>query len=241
MKDLFSDKSEAYERYRPLYPKELVGYIESLVPRSSVVWDCGAGTGQMTRLLAPHFSRIEATDISAQQLDEAPMLPNVSYSVQSAEKTTFADHSFDLIVVAQAIHWFDFDQFYREVRRVLKPNGKLVITGYGLVRIDPLINQEIDAFYHSIKNYWDPERRFLDDRYQTIPFPFYELDTPSFSYEVSWNLDHFIQYLATWSAVKKMAQKSKTGALEEFKSCLQPLWNASKVVTFPTLLRVGRL
>ena len=66
-------------------------------------WDCGAGSGQLTQLLAPHFDAVVATDISAHQLQHAPYFENVSYQVQSAEHTSFAEQSFDLITVAQAI------------------------------------------------------------------------------------------------------------------------------------------
>jgi len=66
------------------------------------------------------------------------------YAVSAAEKTLFGDNSFDLISVAQAIHWFDFKAFYSEVKRTLKHGGLLAVIAYGLLKInldaDKIIN-----------------------------------------------------------------------------------------------------
>ena len=102
---------------------------------SSICVGLWSGSGQLTQLLAPHFDAVVATDISAHQLQHAPYFENVSYQVQSAEHTSFAEQSFDLITVAQAIHWFDFDGFYAEVRRTLRPEGILAVIGYGLIQL----------------------------------------------------------------------------------------------------------
>ncbi len=68
-----------------------------------------------------HFSKVFATDISQQQIDQASRKPNIEYRLSPGEKTTFEDGSFDLITVAQAIHWFDFKLFYREVQSLGNP------------------------------------------------------------------------------------------------------------------------
>src|SRR3954451_7497379 len=112
MKDYFSSQSDNYAKYRPTYPAALYAYLYSLVPENKLAWDCGTGNGQVARVLADHFEKIFATDISQSQLDHAPRVAKVQYSVQSAERTNFPASQFDLIVVAQAIHWFDFERFY---------------------------------------------------------------------------------------------------------------------------------
>ena len=239
MKDLFSTQSDQYARYRPSYPTELIDFILDLVPEKLTAWDCGAGSGQITQPLAPHFQEIIATDISELQLQMAPKLSNVSYLVQPAESTTIKSNSIDLIIVAQAIHWFNFEQFYKEAKRVLKPNGVMVVTGYGLVRVNDPINEVIDQFYSSIQNYWEPERKYIDEHYQTIPFPFNEINAPSFHFQVEWQLDHFIQYINTWSAIKYMKSQIMEDPTRQLYDQLLPLWNSEITATFPTLLRVG--
>src|SRR3954463_16650076 len=98
----------------------------------------------------------------------------IKLSVQN--KPLSRDKNFDLITVAQAIHWFDFEAFYKEVKRVIKPNGILTVIGYGLFSIDKDTDAVINRFYREVTGpYWDKERRFVDEHYQTIPFPFKEI------------------------------------------------------------------
>ncbi|HEY5392662.1 MAG TPA: class I SAM-dependent methyltransferase, partial [Hanamia sp.] len=106
MKDNFSLHSDKYAKYRPTYPLEFFKYLNSLVPNKQNAWDCGTGNGQVAFELSKTFDHVFATDISQSQIDNALRSDNISYSVQPAEKTNFKDHRFDLIVIAQAIHWF---------------------------------------------------------------------------------------------------------------------------------------
>ncbi|WP_421877636.1 class I SAM-dependent methyltransferase [Marinoscillum sp.] len=241
MKDLFSEDSSDYASFRPSYPTDLINYIRTLVPESAIIWECGAGSGQMTRLLAPHFHFIHATDISQPQLDMAPTYANVHYTKQRAEHTNFPNQSFHMVIAAQAAHWFDFDTYYNEVRRVLKRSGLVVLTGYGLLRVEPFIDEAIDRFYTQLGPFWEPERKHIDLDYQSIPFPFEELSTPAFSYRTEWSIEHCMAYLQTWSAFRKMSKEEKISRLADLKSKLLHYWQGSKVVTFPTLLRVGYL
>ena len=125
MKDNFSTQSEQYARFRPVYPAALYDFLLPLAPARTAAWDCATGNGQVAAVLADHFQQVFATDISARQLARAVLKPNLSYAVGAAEQTDFPDAAFDLVTVAQAAHWFDFQRFYPEVRRVLKPGGLL--------------------------------------------------------------------------------------------------------------------
>src|SRR5258706_7303168 len=114
MKDNFSKVSERYAQFRPTYPKEIFDYLTSLVTNHETVWDAATGNGQVARGLAPHFKTVMATDLSEKQIRHAFIADNIQYSVEPAEHTSFADDSFDLITIGQAIHWFHFDEFYKE-------------------------------------------------------------------------------------------------------------------------------
>lgn len=245
MKDLFSENSFVYQQARPSYPHEVVAEILKHVPSRQFAWDCGAGSGQFTQLLAPYFEQVVATDLSTAQLQQAPYFENVSYQLQYAEKTTFSDHSFDLITVAQAIHWFNFDAFYAEVKRTLKENGVLAVIGYGLIEIkEQKLNDLLHSLYFKTLNgYWDNERKYIDQAYKTIPFPLDELDVPELKMNYQWNGDQLLNYLSTWSALKNYAKQNNNDPLQPLKDYLNDKKNLDMVyqVEFPIFLRIGRM
>ena len=241
MKDRFSSGSQLYQQARPTYPQAVVQELLKHVPACDFAWDCGAGSGQFTQLLAPYFEQIVATDLSANQLQHAPYFENVSYQVQTAEQARFPAQCFDFISVAQAIHWFDFDAFYAQVKRTLKPNGVFAVLGYGLIQIDHTqLNDAIQYLYRVIlKDYWDAERHYVDEQYQTIPFPFKEIAMPDFKIQLAWSSEQLIDYLYTWSAIKHYIQQNDTDPLNRIRALCSS--DQSFQIEFPILLRVGTL
>ncbi|WP_298225191.1 class I SAM-dependent methyltransferase [Flavobacterium sp.] len=243
MKDNFSTASDQYALYRPTYPEAFFSYLNSLIPNPKTAWDCGTGNGQVAVKLSPFFENVYATDISEAQINQAPKLDNIHYSVQAAEQTDFPDNTFDLIVVAQAIHWFDFEKFYREVNRTAKDNALLVVIGYGRLEISTEIDALISTFYEDIiGTYWDAERRYIDEHYRTIPFPFEEISAPHFNNSYEWNFDHLIGYLNTWSAVKHYIKTNNINPLDLIAEDLKLAFgNQTRHVNFPLLLRIGKV
>ena len=104
----------------PTYPDAVYEYLASIVPARSLVWDCGTGNGQAAAGVAQYFERVYATDASAGQIARACPHPQVEYHLENAEQVALESASADLVTVAQAVHWFDLDKFYAEVKRVLK-------------------------------------------------------------------------------------------------------------------------
>lgn len=241
MKDNFSTKSADYAKFRPTYPKELYQFIKKNLDITNSAWDCGTGNGQVARELAKFFTRVEATDISAQQLENALQKPNINYSRQPAEETNFPDNSFNLVTVAQAIHWFNFDAFYAEVNRVLKPGGFIAVIGYSLFKSNAKTDAVITSFYKDIIGpWWDEERRYLDEHYKNLAFPFNELQTPDFQKEYEWTFEQLIGYLKTWSAVKHYKNAKGDNPVELIKTELKTAFGEKNKVVFPILFRMGR-
>ena len=242
-KDLFSTHSELYQQARPQYSSEILDTILAYVPERGLAWDCGAGSGQFTQLLAPHFAQVLATDLSERQLQQAPVFANVRYLQAAAEHSHCAPASVDLVCVAQAIHWFDFTTFYAEVKRVLKPEGVLAVIGYGLIQLQDVELQHAlqQLYFKTLQGYWDPERRYIDEHYQTIPFPFQELAVPALALHYTWSSMQLLQYLATWSGVQHyQRQHPQEDPLLEMRECLATKANPQVKLSFPVLLRVGR-
>lgn len=244
MKDNFSAQSAGYARFRPGYPPALIEYLAACAPGRIHAWDCGTGNGQVAVLLAEHFEQVYATDISEKQLAEAPQHPKIRYAVEAAEQCSAPAHSFDLIVVAQAIHWFDFDRFYAVVRRVLTPGGVLAVIGYGLFETgDAAVDALIRQFYTEIVGpYWDPERRYIDEAYRTIPFPFREMDLPPFTMNYRWSVAELLGYLGTWSAVQHYRRAKGQDPVEWIAEPLRQNWGTDQEhdIRFPLLCRAGQ-
>jgi SAM-dependent methyltransferase len=192
--------------------------------------------------LARHFAHVEATDASAQQVAHAAPAPNVSYSVQPAEATNFAAGSFDAVCVAQALHWFDFDRFNAEVQRVLRPGGILLVTGYGWSKVSPEFDHALQrAVIEPIAPFWPAQNQILIDGYRDVPFPYERLAFPEMAIEVTWTLAQFIDYMATWTATRRMLEVD-TEFLVRAAALLRGPWGGAeaRVVTMPLGVLCGR-
>jgi hypothetical protein len=110
----FSQQSDQYARHRPTYPDELFAYLASLSRKRERAWDCATGNGQAALGCATFFEQVAASDLSLEQARHGRPRPGIRYLAGSAEHAPFADGSFDLVMVAQALHWFDLGQFYAE-------------------------------------------------------------------------------------------------------------------------------
>ncbi len=244
MKDNFSSHAPDYARYRPHYPHELVSYLVGLAPAHRLAWDCATGNGQVAEMLSEYFAQVIGTDISQNQLNSAVQRSNITYKVEQAEASSLESASVDLVVVAQAIHWFNFGRFYREVARVVRPGGIVAVVGYGLLKTDPAIENIILKLYRdTLGKYWDTERSYLDEAYETIPFPFEELEAPHFKMTADWSLDELTGYLNTWSAAKHFEKEQGQNPISLIEQELRQSWGGQKKmqVTFDLLLRIGRI
>lgn len=243
MKDNFSTQAAQYAQFRPTYPADLYDFIKANLNGKSLAWDCATGNGQIAIALAKFVDQVVATDISAKQLANASQRQNISYQLEPAEATSFDSQSLDLITVGQAIHWFKFEAFFAEVKRVLKPDGLFVAVGYGLMKINTSIDPIIDKFYNGIVGvYWDDERRHIEQQYQTIQFPLTEIAAPTLEIVTSWNLPQLLGYLETWSAVQHYIKANETNPLDLIADELKIAWDGASTydVHFPLIIRAGR-
>ena len=244
-KDLFSKQASIYAKYRPSYPMALIDYVAAHVNNKEIAWDCATGNGQAAVLLANHFENIFATDISEKQISHATQSPAVTYSIGEAERTFFADNTFDLITVAQAYHWFHFENFSKEATRVAKPDAIVAIWCYGLLTsFNTVLDAAIQRFYSEVVGkYWDPERKYVDEEYKTIPFYFNELPTKEFKTDVYWTWDDFSGYLNTWSSVQHFIKTNHYNPVDNFSHEIENFWepHEKKKFSFPIFLRIGKV
>jgi ubiquinone/menaquinone biosynthesis C-methylase UbiE len=242
--DHFSKQSKQYAQYRPRYPDEIYAYLASIAPGRSLAWDCGTGNGQAAVGLAEYFDKVYATDASAEQIALAYNHDKVDYHVEPAEHVSLSASSTDLVTVAVAVHWFNFEEFYREVKRVLTPKGILAVWTYSLTEISPEIDQLIFKYYAEIlKDFWPERIRYLEQRYQTIPFPFEEIAPSSFVMKINWNLIQFAGFLNSWSATQRYQAEKGRHPLEIIWPKLTVAWgdeNEPRLIRWPLHFRIGR-
>jgi SAM-dependent methyltransferase len=223
--DLFSDKSDLYAAARPQYPKELYQFLVSCLNTRERAWDCGAGNGQASIALADYFFEVYATDVSNQQIANAIPRNNVFYSVQPAEQTNFPNAYFDAVTVAQALHWFDFNQFWLEVKRVLKRDGIFAAWCYDRLSVSPEIDAVVkEHILDIIEPYWSPHLRHLSTGYHDVGLPFEPIEVPPIPMRVLWNLPELLAYMHTWSATRQYMKQHGNDFFEVLGERLFRIW-----------------
>ncbi|WP_133128170.1 class I SAM-dependent methyltransferase [Legionella nagasakiensis] len=240
----FNQQTENYLSYRPSYPESLFDFLATLVGEDARVWDCGTGNGQAALSLAKRFNSIVATDINVAPLVIAPRCKRIHYVCCASEQTPFPEHSVKLITVAQALHWFNFDNFYREVKRVAQPSSVFVAWCYSLGRINEKMDVLIRKLYVDIlgERYWPLARHYIDEQYQSIPFPFQKMTAPEFTIEKNLDLYALLGYLNTWSAVKEYQKRNHENPIELIINDLQTAWGDPReqyIMRWPLHLLVG--
>jgi SAM-dependent methyltransferase len=241
--DHFSSIADAYVRGRFGYPEELFGFLADRCERRECAWDCATGSGQALRPLAERFQQVIATDISAALLERAPRLSNVSYKVAAAEHAPLSDKSVDLITVAQALHWFDLDAFWPEVRRVLRPGGVFCFWGYTW----PLVDVKVDAILTELRAtllpYWPKQSALLHAGYAEVAPPFSAIASPPMKATASWTSADYLAHLVSWSAVRYCRERSAFDLLLTFEQRLREIWGdgAARQVHWPLVVRTFRV
>lgn len=248
-KDLFSVESKSYAEYRPHYPSSLFDFILRLVPARSpkASWDVGTGNGQAAIVLAETFDTVYASDPSAKQLSNATPHPRVKYLCQPAEATDIPAHSIQLITVAQALHWFDRERFFSEVKRVSVKDGSAVLAVwcYANSYVNPVLDPIQQHYYtQTVGPYWEPERDLVEAGYVTLEFPFRELPAPSLLLEQEYTLEQYLGYLWTWSATQTCLKKTGKDPMGEIRTRFTEAWGdplTKRRVTWKLFLRAFRI
>ncbi|XP_070561241.1 putative methyltransferase DDB_G0268948 isoform X2 [Ptychodera flava] len=208
--------SEAYQKFRPTYPIEVVDriikYLQEKKPAPfTLAIDVGCGSGQSTRNLSPYFKKVIGFDVSDTQIEEATKnerIRNVEYRVSAAETLPADDESVDLVTAAQAAHLFHRTAFYTEVDRILKPNGCLALYGYGIVQFhnNPKgreLQRVFDEHYDDVlRRCWPDVRQHVVDLYRDIKLPYSDAERDdSLKLEITYTMSDFIGYLSSSSSV----------------------------------------
>jgi ubiquinone/menaquinone biosynthesis C-methylase UbiE len=243
--DHFSRQSSLYAAHRPRYPAELFAWLASLVTEHRRAWDCATGNGQAAVDLATYFEMVLASDASLAQIRNRQPHARVEYLVATAERAPFADGCCDLVTVAQAVHWFDFERFYAEVRRVVRPGGVVALWTYASFQVSDEIDPVVGRFYEEVVGpYWPPQRAYVEAAYRTIPFAFAEIEAPPFECVAYLDLEGLVGYLRSWSAVQRFRDVHGEDPVLALRPELAAAWGAgdkARRVSWKLHLRAGRI
>lgn len=240
---LFGARAGLYANFRPPYPPALFNWLAANSPARSVALDLACGNGQASLPLRQHFSRVLACDSSLAQLQAMPAQHDLELFVADARALPLRADCLDLILVAQALHWFASPAFFVQIASLLKPDGLFCAWCYGLLRIDPALDAVLDTFYHeTLGPYWPAGRRSVDCGYRDLDAPFTQLDVPAFCIEQTWDLAHLLGYLSTWSAVQLWEQAHGRNPITLIAPALQSAWGntqESRIVRWPLHFLAG--
>ncbi|MEO7073155.1 MAG: methyltransferase domain-containing protein [Rhodanobacter sp.] len=242
--DHFSGHAGLYRDARPLPPADWFAWLAGQARNLELAWDAGCGNGQASVGLATHFTRVVASDPSGAQIARAQTNARVDYRVEPAEHSSLADTSASLVSVSQALHWFDLDAFYAEVRRVARPGALLAVSAYGNCSVDRAVDAvERELYASTLAPDWPPERALVDAGYRDLPFPFERVDAPSFAMQAAWNLAQFLAYLGSWSATQRHLARTGVDPVRVATPELTAAWGDPqqvRAVRWPFLSLVGR-
>jgi SAM-dependent methyltransferase len=245
MRTFDGQSSTYYSRTRPLYPAELYYWLSQQVAAPSVVWDCACGTGQASVDLAAYFDRVEASDISESQITAATPHRKVNYQVCPAENTPYPDHYFDVVCVAHALHWFNLEAFWAELKRVLKPGGMFVCWGYNWLQVGEAEDKAIaESVLPHLAAYWPPQSRLLWNQYRDIQFPFALIEVPEFELSCHWTVTQTLDFIRTWSASQLRIQEQGEEFLVNASPIIRDAWSEpskKQEVRLPFFVKAGRL
>lgn len=243
--DHFSGVSSAYVEFRPRYPRALFEFIASAAPSHHRVWDCGAGSGQASLDLSESFGQVVASDLSAAQIAHGPLHPKISWVVAAAEATPIVKKSVDAVTVAQALHWFDHSRFYGEVRRVSVPGAVVVAWTYLPSKMEGDAGAIHDRLmFDTLRGYWPPERRHVDEGYRSIPFPFERIEAPVLRLDERWPLAQLVGYMRTWSATARYRKQHGIDPVVATERELRAIWGdpeERRPITWPLVVLAGRV
>ena len=243
-KDHFSEGSAEYARRRPTYPADLYRFLAGACEQRECAWDVGTGSGQAAVALAEWFGRVIATDGSDRQIAAARPHPAVAYRVAMAESSGLSDAGVDLVPVAQALHWFEQEAFFEEVRRVARPGAVVAAWTYRAADIAGAVGAVVRRYdLETMAPYWPPERRHVACAYRSLELPFEPLTAPPFSVTMRLDCSGLIGYLETWSATRA-ARRSGPDPLPAVARELAAAWPRDEPVLdlrMPLYVLAGRV
>ncbi|WCJ38451.1 S-adenosyl-L-methionine-dependent methyltransferases superfamily protein [Euphorbia peplus] len=258
MAGLYDKQAAIYADARPTFPSEWFTKLAALTPHHSLAWDAGTGNGQAALSIAEHYDKVIATDISEEQLKHGTPNPKVQYlhtpSTMSDDETVRligGENSVDLVTVSVAVHWFDLERFYSQVKRVLKkPGGVIAVWTYNIIQVNSEFDPLMWEFYKKSLPFQHPKAKYAFDCYKTLPFPFESVGVGCEGEPIALDLkkemsfEGFIGLIKSWSAVSIAKEKGVDLLNQHVIEGFETAWGGSHMlrnVIFKTYMLAGKV
>jgi SAM-dependent methyltransferase len=224
-----------------------------------LAWDVGTGNGQAAIGLAEYFEKVVATDINEAQLKRAVKHERISYHLTPTTMSedqmvalVGGDNSVDLIVAAQAVHYFDLAPFYNVAKRVLRKEGGLIaVWVYNGLVISPEVDSIMKRLEDSTSPFRTPVMNLAFDGYKTLPFPFESIGMGSEGKPIMLDIPHklslkgFIGFLRSWQPAVKAKERGVELVTQDLINKFEEAWgdddNDVKDIFYKAHMIVGKL
>ncbi|CAN8303232.1 unnamed protein product [Cochlearia groenlandica] len=254
-----SDKlADAYQNARPTYPIDWFTKLAARTGQHKLAWDVGTGNGQAAIGLAEYFEKVVATDINEAQLKRAVKKSRISYhhtpttiSEDQMVALIGGDSSVDLIVAAQAVHYFDLQPFYNIAKRVLRKQGGLIaVWVYNDLIISPEVDSIMKRLVDSTSPFRTPIMNLAFDGYKTLPFPFESIGMGSQGKPIMLDIPHklslkgFIGFLKSWQPAMKAKERGVELVTDDLIDSFEEAWGDDddvKDIYYKAHMIVGKL
>lgn len=235
--DKFSGKADVYSKSRPSYPKEFIDYLISAnsLNESSKVADIGSGTVILTRQLLERglsVIGVEPNDDMRKAAEEAlNQYEHFSSIKATAEETTIPNKSVDLVIAAQAFHWFDHEKFKLECKRILKQNAKVALVWNSRDFTSPLIIENSEICNKFCPNFYGFSGGIGDDQdvFKKF-FPDGEYEFKRIANDLTLDLQGFLGRNLSASYAPKPTDKEYQGFVEAVTDLFEKFSTNGKIV-----------
>lgn len=234
-----------YNRFRPSYPREMIEFlIESgIINGESAVADVGSGTGKLTAVLLSEVKTVYAVepnfDMRKNAEADLKSFPNFVSVDGTAENTTLENNSVDCVTAAQAFHWFDRESFKKECKRILKPNGKVVLIWNSRDGESPLVqkNESLNRKYcQNFKGFSNNMRAAMESG-DFSDFFKGEYQEKIFDFPIEFNEEGFIGRNLSSSYAPKEDEENYQGYVKALKELFSEFSKDGRLI-MPNLTRI---